>query len=77
MASIHKRPTGSFQVAWRENGKQRTKTFGTKKEAVRFASLLRSGALAGFSSSLTLADVIRTYLKEVSPLKVSLSLIHI
>lgn len=71
MASIHKRPTGSFQVAWRENGKQRTKTFSTKKEAVRFASLLRSGALAGFSSSLTLADVIQTYLKEVSPLKVS------
>lgn len=32
MASILKRPTGSFQVAWRENGKQRTKTFNTKKK---------------------------------------------
>lgn len=36
--SIHRTPTGSWKVMWRQGSRQRSKTFDRKADATRFAT---------------------------------------
>lgn len=42
MATINKKPSGSFEVQWYEDKKRRSKSFKTKKEAREFALVLET-----------------------------------
>lgn len=42
MATINKKPSGSFEVQWYENKKRRSKSFKTKKEAREYALILET-----------------------------------
>ncbi len=44
MASITKKPYGTFEVQWTENKKRRSKSFRTKREAREFAVFVESSA---------------------------------
>lgn len=60
MATINKRPSGSFEVQWYENKKRKSKSFKTKKEAREFALALET-APKNKSSAILLKTLLERY----------------
>ena len=53
--SIHKTKSGTFEVRWREQGKQKSKTFKRRVDAKKFEAQINAGIDAlGLSKSETL-----------------------
>lgn len=68
MATISKRPYGTYEVQWRVEGKRHSKTFKTRKEAKEFALQLELNPRQR-SSVVTFAEVIKQYAKNETPKK--------
>ncbi len=62
MASITQLPSGSFRVQYSLNGKRKSKTFNSEREATYFVKQ-HSNAL-GFNKSLTVSDIMDKYLAQ-------------
>ena len=60
MATINKKPTGSFEVQWYENKKRRSKSFRTKKEAREFALAIET-APKNKSSTILFKTLLERY----------------
>ena len=60
MATINKKPTGSFEVQWYENKKRRSKSFKTKKEAREFALAIET-APKNKSSTILFKTLLERY----------------
>ena len=63
MATISKRPYGTYEVQWRIEGNRHSKTFKTRKEAKEFALHVELNPKQR-AKSITFAEVIKQYLKE-------------
>lgn len=68
MATISKRPYGTYEVQWRVEGKRHSKTFKTRKEAKEFALQIELNPRQR-SSVVTFAEVIKQYAKNETPKK--------
>lgn len=68
MATISKRPYGTYEVQWRIDGNRHSKTFKTRKEAKEFALQVELNPKQR-AKSITFAEVIKQYLKEETPKK--------
>lgn len=68
MATISKRPYGTYEVQWRVDGNRHSKTFKTRKEAKEFALQIELNPRQR-SSVVTFAEVIKQYAKNETPKK--------
>ena len=68
MATISKRPYGTYEVQWRIDGNRHSKTFKTRKEAKEFALQVELNPRQR-SSVVTFAEVIKQYAKNETPKK--------
>nr|DAT59835.1 MAG TPA: Integrase [Caudoviricetes sp.] len=68
MATISKRPYGTYEVQWRIDGNRHSKTFKTRKEAKEFALQIELNPRQR-SSVVTFAEVIKQYAKNETPKK--------
>lgn len=68
MATISKRPYGTYEVQWRVDGNRHSKTFKTRKEAKEFALQIELNPRQR-SSVVTFAEVINQYAKNETPKK--------
>lgn len=68
MATISKRPYGTYEVQWRIDGNRHSKTFKTRKEAKEFALQIELNPRQR-SSVVAFAEVIKQYAKNETPKK--------
>lgn len=68
MATISKRPYGTYEVQWRVEGKRHSKTFKTRKEAKEFALQVELNPRQR-SKVITFAEIIHQYAKNETPKK--------
>lgn len=68
MATISKRPYGTYEVQWRVDGNRHSKTFKTRKEAKEFALQIELNPRQR-SSVVTFSEVIKQYAKNETPKK--------
>lgn len=68
MATISKRPYGTYEVQWRVDGNRHSKTFKTRKEAKEFVLQIELNPRQR-SSVVTFAEVIKQYAKNETPKK--------
>lgn len=79
MATINKRPSGKWQATVRRDGRSRSRTFSKRADAVKWARKAEQQAERGEwqarsvgnseSEIRTLADALRRFREEVTPLK--------
>ena len=70
MATIQKRPSGRWQVTVRRKGApSQTKTFRTKAQAQNWARALEDTLLTGAKPTLTVAEAVDRYAREVTAQK--------
>ena len=68
MATIFKTPYGTYEVQWKVDGKRRSKSFKTRKEAKEFALQVELNPNQR-SKIITFAEIIQQYLKNETPKK--------
>lgn len=65
MATISKRPYGTYEVQWRIDGNRHSKTFKTRKEAKEFALQVELNPKQ--RAKRYVAKLLKQYLKEETP----------